>query len=421
MRFFSDGLVDSWHEVVATISRNKLRSVLTACGVFWGIFMLILMLGIGKGLERGTQRNLGDLTFRSIFVWSQRASMPYGGLPPGRYLRFENGDIEALRALPGVERVAPRLRLGGWRDGSPVSAGSKSGIFTVIGDHPDLLHVEPIEVLDGRFINTKDIQEERKVAVVGDEVRKVLFADQNPIGRYVQVRGIHFLVVGEVISHRAGDDGERVRSSIFVPFSTFQLAFNHRDRVGWFALTARGDAPADKVEQSVRSALIARHRVHPDDKEAIGSFNAAERFGKVNGLFRGIQAFVWFVGTLTLLAGVLGVSNILLITVKERTREFGIRKALGATPWDTTSMVLKESIALTALAGYLGLIAGVAVLELIANAVAKLESAPLHRPEVDLGVALAATLVLVVSGALAGIVPAHQAARISPVEALRAE
>jgi putative ABC transport system permease protein len=421
MRFVSDGFLDSWHEVLATVARNKLRSILTACGVFWGIFMLIVMLGIGKGLERGTQKNLGDMSVRSMWVWSQRSTMPYAGLSPGRFLKFQNADIEAVRAVDGVEHVAPRLRLGGWRDGSPVTASAKSGIFTVLGDYPDLAFVEALEVTDGRFVNARDLAEKRKIAVVGDEVRKVLFADANPVGRYVQIRGIHFLVVGEVLSHRGGDEGERVRSSVFIPFTTFQTAFNEHNRVGWFALTARGDASATEVERNVRATLIARHRVHPEDNEAIGSFNAAERFGKVNGLFEGIQVFVWFVGTLTLLAGVLGVSNILLITVKERTREFGIRKALGATPWNTVLMVLKESIALTALAGYVGMIAGVGALELIARAVSDVKNAPLHRPEVDMGVALIATLVLIASGGLAGIVPARHAARINPVEALRAE
>lgn len=421
MRSVSDGLVDSWHEVIATVSRNKLRSLLTACGVFWGIFMLVLMLGIGKGLENGVQRNLGDLTMRSIFVWAQSTSMPYRGTSPGRHLKFQNADTDALRAIPGVEQVAPRLRLGGRRDGVPVSSGAKSGFFAVLGDCPELLQVEPIEVRNGRFINARDLEDQRKVAVVGDEVRKVLFANKNPVGGLILVRGIQFQIVGEVLSHRGGEEGDRIRSSVFVPFSTFQLAFNQPNRVGWFALTARLDAPADEVDRQVRSTLIARHRVHPDDAQAVGSFNAAERLGKVSGLFRGIQAFVWFVGTLTLLAGVLGVSNILLITVKERTRELGIRKALGATPWNMFSMILKESIALTSMSGYLGLVAGVAALALIARAVAKLENAPLYRPEIDLGVALVATLVLVVSGALAGIVPARQAVLVSPVEALRNE
>lgn len=421
MRHLHDAVLDSWHEVLATLSRNRLRALLTAAGVFWGIFMLIVMLGIGKGLERGTRRNMGDMTLRSIFIWSQRTSMPYKGLVPGRYLAFENDDIDAIRRVPGVERVAPRLQLGGWRDGGTISAGKRSGVFSVTGDYPDYRYVEPIEVVRGRFINERDIREERKVVVLGEDVRKILFPDVDPVGQYVQIRGVYFKVVGELVSHRGGDEGERVKATAFVPFSTFQRAFNVPNRVGWFGLTASPTASAEAVEREVRKLLAARHRVHPEDAQAIGSFNAAERFGKVDGLFRGIQTFVWFVGTLTLLAGVLGVSNILLITVKERTRELGIRKALGATPWNTISMILKESITLTALSGYLGLIAAVGVLELVGAAVAKLEKAPILAPEVDLGTALLALAVLTVCGAVAGIVPARKAVSVSPVEALRAE
>ncbi len=421
MRALIDGALDAGQEVVATLARNKLRALLTACGVFWGIFMLIVMLGVGRGLERGTAENLGALTLRSVFVWSQRTGMPFRGLQPGRYVRFDNADIEAVRRVPGVDRVAPRLRLGEWRDGGRVTAGTQSGVFSVLGDYPDLPYVEPVRITRGRFINERDLLDERKVAVVGEEVRRVLFADADPIGRTLQVRGIHFRIVGEIVSDRGGDQGERVKATVFVPFSTFQVAFNVPDRVGWFGLTARPDASAVEVEQAVRRTLIARHRVHPEDTGAIGSFNAADRFEKVGGLFWAIGVFVWFVGTLTLLAGVLGVSNILLITVKERTRELGIRKALGATPWSIVSMVLAEAITLTALAGYVGLVAGVGVLELVATAVSRLERAPMREPEVDLGVALLATLILVISGAIAGIVPARHAARVSPVEALKAE
>src|SRR5690606_16313398 len=387
-------------------------ALLTALGVFWGIFVLIVMLGIGRGLEEGSRRNLGLMETRAVFVWGDRTSLPYRGLSPGRWLRFENADIEALRSVPGVEHVAPRLRLGGWRDGASVAAGQRSSYFPVLGDVPELLAVEPLTVLRGRFINAPDVRGARKVAVIGDQARSILFGDENPLGRTIQIRGVHFQVVGEVGSDRGGEQAERVRSSVFVPFSTFQRTFDHRNRVGWFALTARADAPADAVEATVRRVLAERHRVHPDDTQGIGSWNAAAQYGKIQGLFGAIRAFVWFVGTLTLLAGVLGVSNILLITVKERTREFGVRKALGATPAMVVSMVIREALALTALSGYLGLVAGVLVLELIGMATERLENAPIHRPEIDLGAALVATLVLVVAGPVAGGVPARHAARI---------
>jgi putative ABC transport system permease protein len=290
-----------------------------------------------------------------------------------------------------------------------------------MGDVPEFRHVEPFRVLSGRFLNDPDLAEARKVAVLGDQTRAVLFGDESPIGRSIQIKGVFLTVIGEVTTDKTGDDGDRVRSAIFVPFSTFQRAFNQRDRVGWFSLTTLPGVAPEPVEAAVKAAIAERHSIHPLDQDALGSFNLAKQIEKVDGLFRGIRLFVWFVGTLTLLAGVLGVSNILLITVKERTREIGVRKALGATPWSVISMILKEAVVLTSLSGYLGLVAGVGALEAVGKVLTKLENAPLNQPEIDVRVALLAMLILVVSGTLAGVVPARHAARISPVEALRTE
>lgn len=413
--------LDSWQEIWASLSRNKLRALLTACGVFWGIFMLVAMLGMGRGLENGARKNLGNMTARSVFIWTQRTSMPYRGLQPGRYVRFRNDDIQALRQVPGIQYVAPRLQLGGWREGVDVLAGTNSGNFTVMGDLPEFRFIEQFTLVRGRFLNQRDVDDQRKVIVLGDTMRSVLFGDANPLGKYVKVKGVYLMVIGEITTDKTGDEGDRVHSTGFVPLTTFQQAFNQRDRVGWFALTTLANAPPEVVEVAAKSALQARHNVHPQDPDAIGSYNVASQIAKVEGLFRGLRAFVWFVGTLTLLAGVLGVSNILLITVKERTRELGVRKALGATPWAIVSMVLKEAVVLTSLSGYLGLVAGVAALEGLAKVIQRLPNAPLNQPEIDVKVALAAMLVLVVSGTLAGVVPARHAARISPVEALRTE
>lgn len=408
-------------ELAESLTRNKLRTLLTALGVFWGIFVLVIMLGMGRGLEGGVEKNLGLLATRSLFVWGQRTSLPFRGLTPGRHVRFENADIAAVRSVPGVEHVAPRLQLGGWRDGAAVTAGSESSYFPVLGDVPEFARIEGLELTRGRFVNQADLDEARKVAVIGEHAREVLFGTAEPIGRYLAVRGVYFQIVGELTSTRKGEQAERIRTAIFVPFSTFQQAFNQRDRVGWFALSARADHSAELVEQGVKRALAERHRIHPDDPQGIGAWNSAKQYDRVQGLFRGIRWFVWFVGSMTLLAGVLGVSNILLISVKERTREIGVRKALGATPGSIIGMVVREALVLTSLAGYLGLVAGVGALELLTAAVARLDGAPINQPRIELGAALAATLVLVVAGTLAGIVPARHAARISPVEALRSE
>ena len=413
--------LDTWQEVWATLQSNKLRAFLTALGVFWGVFMLILMLGIGNGLERGVIRNLSGLTNYSVYVWPQRTSLPFKGLQPGRYVHLTNADISAVARTKGVEHVAPRLQLGSWRGPQDVSYGAKKATFTVMGDTPEFAYVEPLILENGRFLNPLDMAEERKVVVIGHEVQKTLFGEANPIGKYLQIKRVYFQVVGVIGTLKSGDDGDHILATAYVPFSTFQTAFNQKDKVGWFALTARRDQPAALVEENVRRAIMKGHRIHPDDTEAIGSYNAAKKFEQLQGLFRGIRKFVWFVGTLTLFAGMLGVSNILLIIVKERTKEIGVRKALGATPLSIISLVVAEGLLLTTLAGYCGVVAGVLGLEAAARAVSHVPNAPLSQPEISLQVALVAVLVLIVAGVVAGIVPARHAARIHPVEALRAE
>ena len=413
--------LDTWQEVWATLRSNKLRAFLTALGVFWGIFMLILMLGIGNGLERGVVRNLSGLTNYSVYVWPQRTSMPFKGLQPGRYVRFNDADVGAVRRTSGVEHVAPRLQLGDWRGSVIVTYGAKKAPFTVLGDTPEFAYVEPLVMQAGRFLNPLDMSGERKVAVLGQEARKTLFGSEDPLGKYIQIRRVYFQVVGVIGTLKSGDEGEKILSSVYLPFSTFQTTFNKKDKVGWITLTAQRSLPASLVEEGVRRAITTGHRIHPDDAEAIGSFNAAQKFEQLQGLFRGIRKFVWFVGTLTLLAGMLGVSNILLIMVKERTKEIGVRKALGATPLSVVSLIVAEGLLLTSLAGFCGVTAGVLALEAAGRAVSKLPNAPLSQPEISLQVALTAVLVLIVAGVVAGIVPARHAARIHPVEALRAE
>jgi putative ABC transport system permease protein len=413
---------DAWQEIWSTLRKNRLRAALTACGVFWGMFMLMVLVGLGAGLERGVVRSLGGMALHSVYVWSQRTSIPFKGLQPGRYVKFTNRDIDAIARLRGVDCVAPRLQLGGWRDGQNVTRGAKTGNFSVVGDAPDLPKVEPLRLERGRFFNQLDMTEQRKVAVIGEVVERELFLpDEDALGQYIQVKGVNFRIVGRVKSLKLGDEADKVNATVFVPFATFQSAFNQRDRVGWFIVGTDPAYPAVGVEESIKQALAETHRIHPQDSQAFGSFNAADKFEKIQGLFRGIRLFVWMVGALTLGAGMLGVSNILLITVKERTREIGIRKALGATPGSIVRMIVKESLVLTMLAGYLGLVAAVATLEGFAQVLAKMPEAPVSRPEADFKAALLAQGLLIAAGLIAAIMPARHAARVHPVEALRAE
>jgi len=413
--------LDSWHEVFSTLQKNLLRTSMTAWGVFWGTFMLVAMLGFGSGLESGVNRSMLGFFANNVYTWGQATTRAFGGLSPGRPIRLDLDDVAAVRNLPGVEAVAPGIDLGGWRDGNNVSYEDKTGNFGIRGESPDQARVGLDHPYRGRFVNEIDMDLKRKVAVIGETVRTTLFSDQvDPIGKYLSVRNVHFQVVGVVHSEQPGDEGDRVNSSVSIPLATFQAAFNTGSRVGALGVRLGADVDAELMERRIRDVLGARHRVHPEDPNAIGAFNLAKAHRRVQNLFRGIRAFVWFVCLATLTAGALGVSNIMLISVKERTREFGVRKALGATPASIIRLVLAEASLLTLLAGYLGVVAGVLGLELVSRWVQD-ASGPLGAPSIDVVAALVATAVIGVAGLLAGIAPARHAARIHPVEALRAE
>lgn len=413
--------LDTWQEVFATLQKNLLRTVMTAWGVFWGTFMLVVMLGFGSGLEAGVTTNMFTFAGNNVYAWGGRASLPYEGLATGRRVVLDVADVEALRRLPGVVAVSPGVELGGWRQGNNVSYGDITFNFGVKGATPDFLQVELDRPYLGRFINDTDMRERRKVTVIGQAVRQMLFAaHEDPIGKYVKIRGVHFQVVGVLSSALAGDEGERSNSTLIIPFSAFQAAFNSGDRVGWLAVRATDESEPHALERTIRTTLLARHRAHPEDPQAVGSYNLSRDFQRMHNLFGGVRVFVWVVCIATLLAGTLGVSNIMLISVKERTREFGVRKALGATPASIVRLVLQEASVLTALAGYLGLVAGVLGLTLVARWTGA-SKGPFAAPTIDLGAALAALAVLTIGGMLAGIAPARHAARIHPVAALRSE
>lgn len=412
--------LDKWQEIWATLSRNKLRTFLTALGVVWGVFMMMATIGFARGFREGMTHQMSWAATNSVYVWSQRTTMPYKGLQPGRHVEFKNDDIEAVARVPGLEHLAPRLQMGGWRDSNNVTRGNKTGNFQLYGDYAEIVHILTIDMVSGRFLDPLDVAERRKVAVIGKNVYDVLFKPgEEAVGQYVQARGVYFQVIGVFDPRGSGDDEERQSNTIIVPFTTFQQAFHYQNRVDFFALTVLPDRSAPEVEQAVKRLLAERHKIHPDDPEGIGSFNWAKQFGKIQMVFSAIEAFAWIASILTLMAGVLGVSNILLIAVKERTQEIGIRKALGATPGVVVRMVLQESIVLTGVAGYLGLLAGVLLLQAIGLVIPG--DGPMAKPQVDFGTAVLSVVILVGSGALAGIIPARHAARIPPVEALRAE
>ena len=413
--------LDKWKEIWATLRSNRLRTFLTAFGVFWGILMLMLMLGFGSAMQSGSQRQMKGMATNLLFVWGQQTTESHDGLPPGRGVRFTTADIEVLRRLPGVEHLAPRLQLGGWMNNFSVGYGSKTGAFTVMADYPVFKHIVAFEYEAGRFINERDIAEQRKVAVIGANVKQQLFGDEDPIGKYLRISGVYFQVIGVTKTLRPGREGERDATTLFVPFTTLKSAFKMGDRVGFFALTAKPGTDGKELERQVKDALKRQHRIAPTDDLAIGSFNMFEMFKRISGLFFMMSAIAWIVGGATLFAGVIGVSNIMLITVKERTKEIGVRKALGATPFSIVTMVMKEAIVLTSLAGLLGVAAGVGVLALADTVLGNMTDSPFGPPNVQLGTVLKAVAVLITAGAFAGIMPASHAASIKPIEALRAE
>ncbi len=415
---------DNWYEIWASLDKNRVRTALTAFGVFWGIFMLMLLLGSGRGLENGTQADFAGSATNSFYVWTRSTTKAYRGLPPGRRFELNNGDVEAVRReVPEAGVIAPRNQLGGFSRGNNVSRGTRAGGFTVMGDYPEIRGIQNVRIDHGRFLNPLDLEEGRKVAVVGTRVQELLFdAGEEPIGDFVRINGVYFKVIGVFSPTSRGNQALRDAETIFIPFTTFQRAFNVGDEVGWFAITSKPGISASLVEERVLELLAQRHRVHPEDRRAFGHWNTEEEFRQLQGLFGGIRVLIWIVGVGTLAAGVIGVSNIMLIVVKERTKEIGLRRAIGATPMSIITQILLESVALTALSGYLGLLAGVVVVEgsRIAMQTAGVNADMFQNPGVSFSNALQALAILIICGALAGLIPARRAVAVSPVEALHA-
>lgn len=410
---------DTWLEVVDVLRAHRLRTLLTAFGVFWGILMLMVMLGFGNGLRVGVTRGMSGLAQNSVFMWTRHTTKPYGGFVAGRRIQLVNEDVAPVAAATGVAQVCPRAQLGGWRGGVEVTRKSKSAAFQIMGDVPEIIKLRPVLVPQGRFINQLDLEQHRKVAVIGANVVQELFTPgEDPIGETISINQVPFEVVGVIQTLQSGDAADRDASTLHIPLSTFQRAFSWGNRLGYLALLLEEGVSSEQALNNVRDALAQRHRFDPTDKNAIGYWDAAKGFARVQGLFMGIEGLVWFVGVMTLLSGMVGVSNIMLISVKERTREIGVRRALGAPPRAIVGMVMQEALVLTGLAGMLGIAAGVGSLELIGRFVSE-DTAMFSAPFVGFWTVLAATAVLMVSGVVAGLLPARVALSGSTAEAVR--
>jgi putative ABC transport system permease protein len=397
------------------MSKNKLRTGVTMVGVWWGILLLITLLGAARGMENSFNRLFGDFATNSVFVWGQSTSKPFKGFQEGKRVQLKLSHAKKIEEnVEGIEFVVPRNR-----NQSQVVRNFLSGSFSVNGDYPLLDKVQKKRLLNGRFINQNDIDGKKKVAVISEDIYKQLFEkDEIAIGQYIQINSINFTVIG-VSQNSNANMGPS--SDIHIPFTTFQQIYNQGDTIGWLMITGKPEYNIKQIEADAKLLLRNLNKVHPQDKRAFGSFNLGKEFAKITGFLTGMQFLTWFVGVATLIAGVFAIGNILLITVKERTKEIGVRRALGATPFEIKRQIVVEAVFLTLVAGLFGIISGGWMLIAADNVWGRGDDATLINASVSIAVVFVALLLLVILGTLIGLIPAFKATSIKPIQALREE
>ncbi len=413
MKFLFDR--DTWQELYDSISKNKLRSILTMVGVWWGILLLIGLLGSARGIDNSFNRLFGDFATNSVFVWTQSTSKPFKGFQEGRRVRLTLTDVEKIKEnVEGIEFVVPRNQ-----NQSLVVRNLLSGTFNIAGDYPLLDKVQKKKLTHGRFINQNDMDENKKSVVISEDIYKQLFEkDEEAIGEYIRINNINFKVVGIFAN---SDINMGPSSDIHIPFTTFQQIYNQGQKIGWMVITGKPEFDIKQIELDTKLLLKNIHRIHPEDERAFGSFNLGKAFGRMTGFLTGMQFLTWFVGIATLIAGVFAIGNILLITVKERTKEIGVRRALGATPFEIKRQIVVEAVFLTLVAGFFGIISGGWILIAMDKYLGQGDEAVFVNASVSIGIVLIALVVLVILGTLIGLIPAFKATSIKPIEALREE
>ncbi|WP_055435908.1 ABC transporter permease [Lacinutrix algicola] len=406
---------DTWQEVYDSLTKNKLRTALTMVGVWWGILLLIGLLGSARGIENSFNRLFGSFATNSVFVWAQSTSKPFKGFQEGRQVQLKISDAKKIEEnVEGIEFVVPRNQ-----SQALVVHNFLSGNFGVNGDYPLLDQVQKKKMIQGRFINQTDIDENRKVVVISEEIYKQLFEkDAEMIGEYIQLNGMNFKVVG---MFETGNANMGPSSDIHIPFTTFQQIYNMGENIGWMMITGKPEYDISQIETDAKLILRNLNKVHPEDNRAFGSFNLGKEFAKITGFLTGMQFLTWFVGIATLIAGVFAIGNILLITVKERTKEIGVRRALGATPFEIKRQVVLEAVFITLIAGLLGIISGGSLLMLLDSLYGQGDEAMLVNASVSISIVFVALIILIVLGTLIGLIPAFKATSIKPIDALREE
>ena len=415
---------DTWQEIFGSIQKNKVRTIITVIGVLWGIFIYIALSGAANGLDNGFEREFENIAMNSMFVWAQRTSIPYEGFKTGRNPQLKLKDAQTLfNNIPEIQFIAPRNAKGVFdgTSGSQMVRGAKSGTYNVYGDFPEYTKIATKKIYDkGRFINQSDIDNARKVCVIGERTQKELFEeDEEPVGKFIRIDDIYFQVIG--VHKYIEGGGFESDGDVFIPFATFKKLYNTGENVDWFTIAAYDDADVIQVEKDVKQTLKRIHRVSPKDERAFGSFNIGEVFNRIMGFARGMTFLSLIVGIATIIAGVIGIGNILMISVKERTKELGVRRALGATPSEVRMQIILESIFLTVIAGIFGIVLGAFVLAGINAGTANLEDFPYTNPTVPISFVIGALAIIVTLGTLIGLIPAQRAVSINPIDALREE
>ena len=414
---------DTWQEIFSSIGQNKVRTIITVIGVLWGIFLYIVLSGAAKGVDNGFERQFERISSNSLFIWGEATSVPYDGFKTGRSINFKLSDVTALKnRIPEIQHIAPRNSSGVF-GGSKAQLvnGQKKGSYNIYGDFPILTTITTKNIFKGgRFINESDIQNKRKVCVIGERTLQELFEeDETPIGKFIRINGIYFKIIGVnkfITSGPIDTDGD-----IFIPFTTYERLYNTGEYVDFLLVSAYPEADIVKVEADIREILKKLHHVSPNDKRALGGFNIGKMFKQITQFASGITFLSMVIGLATIIGGIIGIGNILLISVKERTKEIGIRRAIGATPKEIQTQIMLESVFLTVIAGIIGIILGALVLSGINIVTKNMTDLPFTNPTVPIPYILGALFLMVVLGTLIGLIPAHRAVSIKPIDALREE